>query len=641
MRIDPAAEPITADDDTIKAVVAQADLPALLVAVAHTTGDLSLLKPTLRPDPAQLLAPDAGLTSRQLKTGRLLATQALIRYRDAGSPPPPPVTPETLQALLEFLVVDEGNTDLYQMLREEVAVEGDLRAPGWRKDDVAPDRPFTVAVVGAGMSGIVAAHRLQQAGVPFVVFEKNPDVGGTWFENTYPGCRVDTPNHLYSYSFAQSSDWPQLYSSQGVLLDYFRTCTELLGLRPAIRFGTEVVAATWEDDDQCWSLQVRSADGAGPVETLRFAAVFTAVGQLNRPLFPTIVGRDDFGGPAFHSARWDDDVDLAGKRVAVIGTGASAVQLIPLVAEEAAEVTVYQRTPPWLIPTPEYHEQVSDGVRWLLDHVPGYVRWDRVWQFWRMHEGLLPLAVVDPEWAGEGSVSQLNSVLRDLLIGYLREQFPEDELFAQAVPPYPPVAKRVIRDNGSWARTLRRDNVELVSEPIGEITATGISTEDGVERPTDVIIYGTGFSASQFLTPMQVTGRGGVDLHERWKGDARAYLGVTVPEFPNLFMLYGPNTNIVINGSIIYFSECAAHYGVEAIRLLLEGGGTSIECRPEVHDEYNVQVDEGNRRMAWGVPGVRSWYKNEHGRVAQNWPFQLLEYWQRTRLVDPDDYIVR
>ena len=487
------------------------------------------------------------------------------------------------------------------------------------------------------MSGIAAAHRLQQAGVPFVVLEKDGDVGGTWYENTYPGCRVDVTNHFYSYSFAQREDWPQHYSTQEVLLDYFRACVERFGLREHIRFGTEVTSAEWSDATGSWTLCLRTPGGE---EILEAQAVISAVGQLNRPSFPAIPGRETFEGEAFHSAHWRHDVDLAGKRVAVIGTGASAVQFVPEIAPELRQLLVFQRTPPWLAPTEDYHQEVSAQTQWLFRHVPTYTQWYRFWLFWQYAEGMLPAARVDPDWEGEGSVSALNDVARQLLAAYIAVQFAAaPELIDQVTPTYPPVAKRIVRDNGVWARALLRDNVELITTGIQQVTPTGITTVDGVSHDVDVIVYGTGFTASQFLMPMKVVGRGGVDLHEQWDGDARAYLGMTVPGFPNLFLLYGPNTNIVINGSITYFSECEVHYILGCLKLLLrDGGRRALDVRPAVHDAYNRRIDEGNRNMAWGASTVNTWYKNAKGRVTQNWPFSLLDFWRETRDPNPADY---
>jgi 4-hydroxyacetophenone monooxygenase len=634
-----AGVPITEGDEEIRAALEQVEVAPLLAAVAHLTGDLDLLRDDLRPDPDRSLEPDGGLTPAAVEAAREVIVGALARYRDAGCPPAPEPDPAALRRIMAFLVGDDNVESYEDLLREELAVEGgDLRAPSWHKDDVAPDVTFRVAVIGAGMSGLLAAHRLRQAGVEVVILEKNDDVGGTWFENTYPGCRVDVPNHLYSYSFAQT-DWPQHFSTQAELLEYFRGFADRFGLRPLIRFGTEVLSATLDETSMGWQVRVRTPEGAE--EVVEANAVISAVGQLNRPSYPDIPGVGDFAGPAFHSARWDHDVELAGKRVAVIGTGASAAQLIPHVAEEAGELLVLQRTPNWFAPTPDYHEEVPGGMRWLMGRVGPYGPWYRVWLFWRMHEGLLPAAVVDPEWESEGqrSVSGPNEMVRLLLSAYIEAEFADrPDLLPEVLPQYPPMAKRIIRDNGIWARTLKRDDVSLITERIERITPAGIVTADGVEHPVDVLIYGTGFTASEFLTPMQVTGRGGVDLHERWKGDARAYLGITVPEFPNLFCLYGPNTNIVINGSIIYFSECEVRYVTEAVRLLLEGGHRAMDVRPEVHDTFNERIDAANRQMAWGASSVSSWYKNQHGRVAQNWPFSLLEYWERTKAPDPGDY---
>ena len=630
----------SASDDDIRAAVEAADVLALLPALAHLTGDLSILRDDLRPDPAMLIQPDAGYTPDQLQAARDLAREALIRHRDAGAPAAPPLSPDALRQAIAFLV-GPATDEWFPVLREELALDGaDHRAPGWHKADIAPDATMRVAVIGAGMSGLLAAHRLRQAGVEVTILEKSSEVGGTWHDNTYPGCRVDVPNHFYSYSFAQNPEWPQYFSTQPALLDYFRRCADELGLRPLIRFDTEVLEARFSDDIQRWTVTTRDADGNENEEP--FEVVVSAVGQLNRPKYPNVAGVGDFAGPAFHSARWDHSVDLAGKRVAVIGTGASAVQLIPEIAGEVGELLVFQRTPPWIAPTPEYHDDLPKPLRWLMEQMPDYAHWSRLWQFWRMHEGLLPAAAVDPEWPDQQrSMSMLNEFVRQMLTAHIESEYADPELAEKMVPPYPPLAKRIVRDDGSWPRALQRDNVGVHTEAIDAITEKGIRTADGTEHVVDVIIYGTGFTASEFLTPMRVVGAAGVDLHDRWGGDARAYLGLTVPGFPNLFMLYGPNTNIVINGSIIYFSECEVHYLTEAVRVLLESGHRSMDCRPEVHDAYNERVDAANRTMVWGAAEVNSWYRNAKGRVAQNWPFSLLEYWQQTRRTDPSDYVLR
>jgi 4-hydroxyacetophenone monooxygenase len=633
--------PITATDDELRAILLEAEIPPLLPALAYATGDLSLLREELRPDALTFGMPQGGLSDEQQAAARALALEALIRFRDGGSRPAVPPADADVLRIMEFAVGGSGMAPYLPLLEEELAHRHeDRRAPAWRKDEIAPGVPFRVLIVGAGMSGLLVAHRLRQAGVEFTIVEKNDDVGGTWLENGYPGCRVDNPNHNYSYSFAQRHDWPYHFSTQDVLHGYFRTCAEAFGLREHVRFETEVLSATWDDDSNRWLVRVRAAGGAE--ETLEANAVVSAVGQLNRPKLPDIPGRDRYEGPSFHSAQWDETVGLAGKRVAVIGTGASATQFIPEIAPEVGELLVFQRTPAWLGPTPNYHDEVSDGLKWLYAHVPSYSEWNRFWIFWRMGDGGLPNFRVDPEWQSGGeSVSAVNEFVRLVLIEYLKAEFGDrPDLLEKVIPGYPPGAKRMLRDNGIWARTLKRENVRLVTADIREITPKGVVTVDGEEHQVDALIYGTGFEASKFLTPMKVTGRNGIDLHEQWAGDARAYLGVTIPHFPNFFCLYGPNTNIVVNGSIIYFSECGVRYILGLLELLFRSGQRTIEVRKDVHDTFNEAVDAENKAMAWGWSDVSSWYKNEHGHVAQNWPFTLLEYWQRTLEPDADEYVL-
>jgi 4-hydroxyacetophenone monooxygenase len=641
MRLNPSPEPLDLTDDEIRAAVADAAVPPLLCAVAQLTGDDSVLRDALRPDMTKILEPNGGYTDEQSAEAHRIAVDALIGFRDSGAPPAPRPTGARLRRLIDFIGGSTVDDDYVPLLEEELALGGDdLRAPRWSKAAVAPDRDFRVAIIGAGMSGIAVAHRLAQAGVPFVIFEKNDDVGGTWWENTYPGCRVDIQNHFYSYSFAQTNEWPGFFSTQRVLQEYFASVVEQLGLRKHIHFGTEVVDAVLDETTQQWHVRVREHDDTERTEVVD--AIVSAVGQLNRPKMPDIAGIDRFEGEWFHSARWNHDVDLAGKRVGIIGTGASAAQFIPVVADQAAHTTVFQRTPPWLLPVPNYMDELPAAMRTLLRSLPDYGRWDRLSVFWRTHE-LPKLAEVDPEWnGGERSVSASNDMLREMFSLYYQLMFADrPDLLDKTLPQYPPVSKRVVLDNGAYIQALRRDDVELVTEKIEEITEKGVRTADGVEHVFDVLIYGTGFQASKFLTPMRLRGVGGVDLHDRWHGDARAYLGIMVPDFPNVFLMYGPNTNIVINGSIIYFSEAEAHFIVETVHTLLEHGWRSMAPKADVHDRYNERIDEGNRSMAWGVSKVNSWYKNDFGRVAQNWPFTLLEYWQQTRTVEPDDYVIR
>jgi len=627
---------ITVDDDTLRGHLESAEIPALLMTIAHLTGDVSILQEDLRA-PGWLFAPQGGLTGPQQAAAREAALHALVRLRDRGlGAPPEPPNRELLRTITTW-AMGADTEDLLPLLAEELVLPGqDPRAPDWTKSELRPDGDFRVAIIGAGFSGLLAGYRLAQAGVPFVIYEKNSDVGGSWFENTYPGCRTDVASHLYNYSFAPKFDWPDQFCTQDVVLEYIRTFAKEFGVSDRIRFNTEVTGMQWNDERLLWHMTLRGPRGE---EMVSYNAVISAVGQLNRPQLPDIPGRDSFAGRAFHSAAWDYSIDLVGQRVAVVGTGASAYQLIPEIAKTASEVVIFQRSPPWLRPTPHYHYPVSDSAKWLFLHLPYYAQWYRFWLFAPGLRGILEGWIVDHDYPPtERSVSVLNEQLRATLLQAMEAQLTDaPKLHELVIPQYPVGARRVLRDNGLWIATLKRENVRLVTAPIEQVTSAGLIA-DGQEFDVDIIVYATGFQASRFLAPMSVTGQGGVNLHEMWNGEPRAYLGVAVPQFPNLFCMYGPNTNLVgQGGSIIFFSECAATYIIDAIRLLLASGNRALQIRKDVHDRYNAWVESGNQNRVWGWSKVSGWY-NEGGRSATNWPYTANEYWQRTRTIDPMEY---
>ncbi|CAM3177906.1 NAD(P)/FAD-dependent oxidoreductase [Prescottella defluvii] len=626
--------PIVESDEYLESVVREAELPALLAALALANADLSLLtdqvKPPLPPMDS-VIAPQGGMTEEAQELARTLAVHALKSLRNRGSEPISDPSEELLAQIMRFLTKDAGDEYL-PLLRHELGLPADYGSPSWSKAEIAPDVEFTVAIIGAGISGMAAAYRLQQAGVDYVVFEKNSEVGGTWWENVYPGCRLDTPNFAYSYSFAQKADWPQQFSTQTEIEGYLCDVASSFELRRNVRFGTEVTSATFDEDSGTWMLTTRTGAETG---TRRVNAVITAVGQLNRPNIPEIVGLDSFTGRWFHSAQWDTDADLTGLKVAVVGTGASAYQIVPAIADSVEHLSVFQRNAPWMLPTPTYHDDISPGMNWLLRHVPHYGRWYRFWQFWIAAEGRLPFVEADPDWADADSTSANNAELRRQLLAHLRRQLADrPDLLGKMTPTYPPGAKRLLRDNGVWAETLQQSHVDLVTEGISEITPNGIRTVDGAVHEVDVIVFATGFHASDYLEPITVTGSQGMDIHEYWGGDARAYMGITVPHFPNLFMLMGPNTGVIVNGSSLYMAECAAEYTVECIGELLRARKQTIEPHHDAMEAFCERVDAGNRRRAWGVAQVNSWYKNKFGRASQVWPFSLLEFYQLTRTPD-------
>ncbi|HSG90956.1 MAG TPA: NAD(P)/FAD-dependent oxidoreductase [Pseudomonadales bacterium] len=632
-------QPITEDDAAIAAALEDANIPALMAAMVHITGDPSIVRGDIRPDVAFFGDPQAGISEAHQAEVRARALQVLKDYRDRGCTLPAAPSLDVIREMMDFITGEKLPDDYGGFLLSELSLEGEdpYEQPGLADLPKADRDAFHVVVVGAGMSGLLAGYRLKQAGIPFTIVEKNDDVGGTWLENTYPGCRVDSPNHTYSYSFAPN-DWPQHFSPQPVLLDYFRTCAEQMALRDSIRFGTEVKRSVYDEASATWTVHVTGADGID--QTLTANAIISATGQLNRPRFPDIPGQDRFAGPSWHSARWNWDQDLTGKRVGVVGTGASAFQFVPQIAKQAASVTVFQRTPPWIAPREEYHDDIPTGTHWLLNHVPLYAKWFRFLMFWRTSEGMLAAVRREEGWEGrDDAVSTANDELRQMLTMSVHEQLADrPDLIDKCIPKYPPAGKRMLVDNGTWLNALKRDNVTLLEDPIREITETGLVTESGEAHEFDVIIYGTGFYASRIAWPMEFVGRGGRELQQEWDGDPRAYLGITMPGYPNLFVMYGPNTNIVVNGSIVFFSECEMRYILGCIKLLIETGHGAMEPKQAVHDAYNERIDAGNAGMAWGAPHVRSWYKNAKGRVTQNWPFTLLEYWTATLAPKAEDF---
>lgn len=640
MEVFNGVEPIEASDEFIRQAVEQADLPSLMATLAMLTGDTSLIASDIKPPvpPIRVEIPQQGGMSKEMQAeAKRRATAALIAYRDSGQPEFNPPSDSLLTECMQYLLPRDID-ELRPLLEHEMGFTQDLGAPGWTLDSVAPGTKFRVAVIGAGVSGIAAGYRLQQTELDFTIYEKNEEVGGVWWENRYPGCRLDTPNFAYSLSFAQKQDWPQQFSRQPEIQSYLSTVASASGIRRHIRFGTEVDAMRFDEDRAIWTLSVR--DRNGRVTQEEFNAVITAVGILSRPSLPEIAGIETFQGRIVHSAAWPQGLDLTGKRVALVGTGASAFQIGPSIVDQVARLEVFQRNPPWMLPTPTYHDDIAPGLQWLLKHVPYYGRWLRFWQFCISIEGRLPLTAVDDDWDHPISVGRDNEELRQGCLKWIATQYQDrPDLLEKMTPNYPPTSKRMLRDNGVWAAMLKKPHVELNTTAIEKFTPDGIFTKDGVLHGFDVIICATGFKASDFLAPMKITGLGGRELHrDCWDGDCRAYLGISVPGFPNLFMTGGPNTAVVINGSSIFSSECQVEYTLRAIRHLLETGHKAMNCKDGPFVDYNQWIDAGNLKRSWGSPRATSWYKNKKGRASQTWPYGMLDYWNLTGRYKPEDY---
>jgi 4-hydroxyacetophenone monooxygenase len=622
------------DEAVLRAALADADIAPMLMVLAQLSGDLAILDEVApHIQGAWSFMESVPEPLKQKVRDRLVAV--LKDYAATGRKPPEDLPEDTLQRMMSAGVGQTVPVDYIPLLVEETRLGSeDARAVHLRRDDVAAG-DFKVIIIGAGFSGLCAGIRLQELGISFEILEKNPDVGGTWLENEYPGCAVDTPNHFYSYSFNQNEKWTRHFSRRDEILSYIGATADKYDLRRHIRFGVEVTEASFDEASERWQVTV-----AGSGETISANAIISAVGQLNRPSIPPIAGIDRFQGPLFHTARWDKSVDLKGKRVAIIGTGASAMQTGPSIAPDVAGLLVFQRTRHWAANNPNYHKDVSAGNRWAIEHIPLFANWMRFQLFWAGSDGFHASLKMDPNWTQpESSLNEANHKMREMMIDHIRNELDGDEdLLAKVIPPYPPYGKRMLRDN-YWYRMLKRPNVELVTEAIDHISENSIVTTDGTVHEVDVIIMATGFTASKMLWPMEIKGRGGRTIRGIWgDDDPRAYLGITVPGFPNLFLTYGPNTNLAHGGSIIFHSECQVRYIAQALREMIENGHATLEVRTAVHDEYNTVLDEACRGMVWAHPGVTSWYKNRHNRVTVTSPWTLLDYWKLTRHFVPSEY---
>ncbi|HEX8053438.1 MAG TPA: NAD(P)/FAD-dependent oxidoreductase [Thermoleophilaceae bacterium] len=478
----------------------------------------------------------------------------------------------------------------------------------------------SVAIVGAGFGGIGLGIKLQQAGIEsFTIFEKAGAVGGVWRDNSYPGLTCDVPSHLYQFSFEPNHDWTRRFPQRDEILAYLERLTDKHGLREHMRLGTEVAAADFDAERGRWVLRLVGGEEA------EFDVLVTATGQLSRPSFPRIPGLDDFRGELFHSARWNHDYDMAGKRVAAIGTGASAVQYVPEVAKVVERLHVFQRTPGWVIPKPDRPYRPREKA--LFRRIPLIPAISRRLTFIRFE--LFTLAMTRAYW-----------MLRLYELGYkrrLRTEIPDPQLREKLVPGYPMGCKRVLISN-DYLPALARPNVEVVTDDIHEVTATGVATADGRVREVDAIVLGTGFQANEFLAPMAIRGRDGADLNDVWRDGAEAYLGLAISGFPNMFMLYGPNTNLGA-GSIITMLESQIGFVVEAVRDLGSSGARWMDVRGDVQSAFNREVQERLGDSVWAA-GCNSWYRTESGRVTNNWAGFVTEYKRRTRRPDPADFVL-
>ncbi|MFF5988326.1 flavin-containing monooxygenase [Prauserella flavalba] len=629
--------PADVDVEELRSAVGAANIPTLVAVLFQLTGDRSWLEKPYAPERGRGMDDnDSGGLPDEVQDEIRAATVDAVRAWAEGRPPAVPApTGDDLVELLSVCMGEPVPADFEPMMAETLG----FRSAAPKRPERAVPEDFSVVVIGAGISGLLAAIRLREAGIRHVVLEKNDDVGGTWYENDYPGAGVDTKSYLYSYSFFPRS-WTSHYARQGEVQRYLCDVADHFGVRDAIRFRHEVTDARWDEDGRHWL--VGAVDAGGARHEFVANAVITAVGQLNRPKVPDIPGLSSFAGPAFHSAEWPEDLDLTGKRVAVIGSGASAMQIVPAIAGQVSELTVFQRSPQWIAEARDVFRPYTSAQHWLMDNVPFYLDWYRARLAWTFNDKVHPTLRIDPEWEHpERSVNAVNDGHRRAFTRYLDRQLADrPDLRAKALPDYPPFGKRMLLDNG-WFAAIKRPNVELVAEGVAEVTEGGVRGDQGTERECDVLVLATGFHAHRMLYPMSVVGRDGRAVTDVWgPDDAAAYLGITVPGFPNLFLTSGPNTILGHGGSHITMAECQVNYIMDLLCQLVDGGIAAAEVREEIYDKFKSAVDAAHSRMIWSHRGMENWYRNAHGRVVSTTPFRVVDYWTATRQADLADYHV-
>lgn len=475
---------------------------------------------------------------------------------------------------------------------------------------------LTAIIVGAGFSGLAAGIALRRIGITdFVILEKADRVGGTWRENTYPGAACDVPSHLYSYSFEPNPNWSRSFGGQAEILAYLERCADTYGLRPYLRFDQRVDEARFDDVQGVWTVKTAS-------ETLQARALLLGNGALHIPSLPDIPGLESFQGDRFHSARWNHDVDLRGKRVAVVGTGASAIQFVPKIAPQVGRLDLYQRTAPWVVP--KHDRETSPLERWAYANVPGAHWLKRTGQYWLMESRVIGFAYAP----------RVNELAEKLVRRHIAREVRDPLLRAKLTPTYRLGCKRVLLSNDYYP-ALQRDNVDVITDRIAAITPRGVRTVDGTERDVDALILGTGFRVTEYISSIKIVGRHGVELNDAWRASLRNYLGITVSGFPNLFLLMGPNTGLGHN-SMIFMIEAQARYAAQAIGVLRDLNLAFLDVKPSVEQAFRTELAAKMKNTVW-MSGCSSWYQTPDGEVFL-WPTATFDYWWRTRVVNVNDY---
>jgi 4-hydroxyacetophenone monooxygenase len=632
-------ELLEASDETIADAIQYADPMVLRALLYQLTGDPELLDIELRAVMAGFFEIHVPAREQDVAMIRHKGAEFLKAYRDSGAGP---ISVGPMERLATSMRLGSGEAmpteEELGLFVEELALDPWARSLKWQ----APPPPerlqdFSVTVIGAGMGGLNAALQLKRAGIPHIVIEKNAEVGGTWYENRYPGARVDTPSRSYTHIFGVDFGYPNPFCEAAENQKYFNWIADSFGLRENIVFNTEVRSLTWDDAVGMWEIRMEGPDGE---RVHRSRAVITAVGFLSRPNLPEFEGAGEFQGRSWHTARWPDGMDLCGKRVAVIGTGATGYQMIPELALQAEYVTVFQRTASWVCPVPGYRSPFPPQIGWLDRNLPfhtNFMRGGRGGGSW-----YLKMTSVDPDFDDPHATSLANRRARDACFAFLESKIEDPALLAAMTPPHPIWSARVIMVDPEYSilDAVQRDNVTLVTSEIGRVNATGVETQDGTQHDVDVIVYATGFRATDYLFPMTVTGRDGMTLDDLWAEDgARAYLGCMMPGFPNLWSLYGPNTNGGLGAAS--YHEMVTVYALRCIERLIVNGEKSVDVKEEVYLRYNRRLDQENSIRVWSNPRAHSYYWSKYGRSITQNPLNGSEMWDYLRMPVFEELVLR
>jgi 4-hydroxyacetophenone monooxygenase len=626
-----------ADETALREAVAAAQFVPLMLVHAQLSSDRSLLReamPFIEGGWMHMEKIPEELRER-VRESLILTLKSIA----AGERQPPPLTPHDIAVLLGMAVNHLIQNDYAHMFAEEAAPKlGRIRAAEWRQSPEKSLDDYNAIIVGAGIAGLCMAIVLQQAGVPFEIIEKEEEVGGVWWVNQYPGAGVDVPNHSYSYSFEPNPNWERVFGLRNEVQSYLKSVSEKYGLRSRIRFKTDLKEARYNRGTASWEVTIK--EPSGEIRTLKSRFFISCAGALTQPKIQNLPGREEFRGKMFHTARWDHSADFAGKRVALVGTGASALQVGPSIASEVEQLFVFQRTPSWIGLNESYHTHFNASSKWAARHIPFYYMWQRFLLLWAGGDINFPFVQRDPNWTTPGSINARNQKVRETITAHIRSELEgRPDLLAKVIPNYPPWGKRMLRDT-HWYKMLRRDNVGLVDRAVVRLTKTGLVDSDERSYPVDAIIWATGFNSGEAMNPMLITGVSGTYLRDAWKKEGpRAYMGMTVPDFPNMFIMGGPNTGVSHGGGVFMTSELQARYIAQCIREVIERKVASVEVRQNVHDHYNGTLDRAHEGLVWKASDVSTWYKNSAGRVITVLPWRNIDFWKMTGAVNVDDFI--